>query len=101
MAFVFGGIPAARSGPWPTDTWQTARREWERVSTDGPPGRGRAALVYDSRRRQIVLFGGVSAPPGPNQPQTFLDDTWIWEGRVGEAGGGRTARTVRARHGVR
>jgi hypothetical protein len=26
-----------------------------------------------------VLFGGVSAPPGPGQPQTFFGDTWILE----------------------
>jgi hypothetical protein len=40
----------------------------------------RAALVYDSRRQLVVLFGGVSAPPGPNQPQTFFNDTWTWDG---------------------
>ncbi len=47
-------------------------------------------MAYDSKRRQVVLFGGVSAPPGPNQPQTFFNDTWIWDGerwrRVAEGG---------------
>ena len=28
-----------------------------------------------------MLFGGVSAPPGPNQPQTFFSDTWLWDGK--------------------
>jgi hypothetical protein len=27
-----------------------------------------------------VLFGGASEPPGANQPQTFYNDTWIWNG---------------------
>ena len=67
---MYGGIPAARTGPWPTDTWELQGGIWKRVSTEGPPGRGRAALAYDSKRRHVVLFGGVSAPPGPNQPQT-------------------------------
>jgi hypothetical protein len=78
---MFGGIPADRSGPWPTDTWMLQDDRWTRVATDGPPGRGRTALAYDARRRLVVLFGGVSAAPAPNQPQAFLGDTWTWDGR--------------------
>jgi hypothetical protein len=77
---MYGGIPADRSGPWPIDTWALQSGTWKRLATEGPPGRGRSALAYDSKRRQVVLFGGVSAPPGPNQPQTFFNDTWIWNG---------------------
>jgi hypothetical protein len=44
------------------------------------PWRGRTALAYDSARKQVVLFGGVREPPAPRQPQTFLSDTWIWDG---------------------
>jgi hypothetical protein len=77
---LFGGIPSDRSAPWPTDTWTWRNATWARVATDGPPGRGRTALAYDTRRRQVVLFGGVSAPGGANQTQTFLGDTWTWEG---------------------
>ena len=87
---MFGGISAERSGPWPTDTWELRNGAWTRIATEGPPGRGRAALVYDSKRRQFVLFGGASAPPGPNQPQTFFNDTWILDGerwrKVAEGG---------------
>lgn len=77
---MFGGIPADRSGPWPTDTWRLQDDGWMRVATEGPPGRGRAALAYDRNRGQVILFGGVSAPAAPNQQQTFFDDTWIWDG---------------------
>ena len=76
---MFGGIPPGGAAPWPTDTWRLDGDTWTRVSADGPAGRARTALAYDSRRRQVVLFGGVSASPGPQQPQAFLDDTWIWE----------------------
>jgi hypothetical protein len=79
---MFGGIPADRSGAWPSDTWQLRSDGWSRVATAGPPGRGRTALAFDRTRAQVVLFGGVSAPPGPDQPQTFFDDTWIWERNV-------------------
>ena len=77
---LFGGIPADRSGPWPADTWTLQDDDWKRLASDGPPGRGRAALVYDRKRGRVVLFGGVSAPPGPKQPQIFFSDTWTWNG---------------------
>jgi hypothetical protein len=77
---MFGGIPAARSGPWPADTWEFRSGAWARVASDGPSGRARTALAYDRKRGQVVLFGGVSAQPAPDQPQTFLQDTWTWEG---------------------
>jgi hypothetical protein len=76
---LYGGIPATRSDPWPTDTWRLRDRAWQRVATDGPGGRGRTALAYDSRRRQVVLFGGVGAP-GADGSQAFLNDTWTWDG---------------------
>ena len=78
---LYGGIPADRSGPWPTDTWELQGDGWKRIATEGPPGRGRTALVYDSKRKRVVLFGGVSAQPEPNQPQTFFNDTWTWDGQ--------------------
>jgi hypothetical protein len=78
---MFAGIPSERSGSWPTDTWRLEGDAWTRVATEGPPGRGRAALAYDQKRGHVVLFGGVSAQPGPNQPQTFLNDTWTWDGQ--------------------
>jgi hypothetical protein len=78
---MFGGIPPDRLAPWPGDTWQLDAGKWRRAANDGPPGRGRTALAFDRRRGEVVLFGGVSAPAGPDQAQTFLDDTWTWDGR--------------------
>ena len=37
-------------------------------------------MVYDSHRREVVLFGGAGPPRGDGQPQEFLGDTWIWNG---------------------
>lgn len=77
---MFGGIPPERSAPWPSDTWRLTGGKWTRAAAEGPPGRGRAALAFDRARGQVVLFGGVSAPSGSDQTQTFLGDTWIWDG---------------------
>jgi hypothetical protein len=76
---MFGGIPADRSAAWPSDTWELGPDGWTRTTTEGPPARGRTALVYDATRKHVVLFGGVSAPESPDQRQTFLNDTWIFE----------------------
>jgi hypothetical protein len=32
-------------------------------------------LAYDSRRRRVVLIGGLAA-----DPRRFLADTWTWDG---------------------
>lgn len=78
---MFGGIPGDRSAPWPADTWTLDDRGWTRVAIEGPTGRARSAMAYDGKRRRVVLFGGVSAPSGPQQSQVFLGDTWTWDGR--------------------
>jgi hypothetical protein len=89
---MFGGIPADRSAAWPSDTWQLGDDGWRRIATDGPAGRARAAMIYDSRRRQVVMFGGVGASPARGQPQPFFNDTWILDGsrwRQAASGGPR------------
>ncbi len=95
---MFGGIPADRSAPWPPDTWQLKGDGWTRVATDGPAGRGRTALAFDRARGHVVLFGGVSGPSGPDQAQTFFDDTWIWDGKAWKkaASGGPRGRYAHA-----
>ena len=76
---MFGGMLGDRSAAWPSDTWELTANGWARIATEGPVGRGRTALAYDSKRNQVVLFGGVGAPAGPNGPQPFFSDTWVWE----------------------
>jgi hypothetical protein len=37
-------------------------------------------MIYDSRRRETVLFGGIAPPTDDGQPQKYLGDTWVWNG---------------------
>lgn len=47
---------------------------WTQVATTGPSPRFRHAMVCDSQRARIVMFGGT--PDGI----TYLGDTWEWNG---------------------
>jgi hypothetical protein len=76
---MFGGIAADRSTPWPSDTWELRADGWSRIATEGPAGRGRTAMAYDGRRRNVVLFGGVGGSPSRDEPQPWYGDTWVWE----------------------
>jgi hypothetical protein len=80
----YGGATREDTGhlTWPTDTWEWNGTEWTRVATDGPPGRAAANMVYDSKRREVVLFGGQGAAPADGQPQPVFGDTWIWNGKI-------------------
>ena len=54
---------------WNGATW-TAR-----MTATRPPGRQSHAIVYDSARRRMVLFGGLQHPP-KDDSDGMLDDTW-------------------------
>ncbi|HEX6492776.1 MAG TPA: hypothetical protein VF112_04655, partial [Candidatus Dormibacteraeota bacterium] len=52
--------------------------DWHDSGPDGPGARFGAAIAYDSRHRQSVLFGGCCIVGGG--PESVYDDTWTWDG---------------------
>jgi hypothetical protein len=48
---------------------------WKKVANEGPPGRNRHAMAYDSARERVVMFGGLDESTGAR-----LGDTWEWDG---------------------
>jgi hypothetical protein len=58
------------------ETWEWDGTSWSLRSKLGP-GRGGAAMVYDSSREVCVLFGGVAPDGGGLQ-----NDMWEWDGEV-------------------
>jgi hypothetical protein len=68
------------------DTWEHDGRAWRKGPAVGPPKRNSLGLVFDSRRRRVVLFGGYG--------ETTLGDTWEYDGRAWQqvASGGPSAR---------
>lgn len=57
------------------DTWIFDGVSWRQLTPATSPGpRGRAAAAYDPARREVVLFGGITATGA------MLNDTWTWNG---------------------
>ncbi|MEQ1866739.1 MAG: kelch repeat-containing protein, partial [Micropepsaceae bacterium] len=57
------------------DTWVWNGTNWiARTPMTSPPARREHAMAYDSRRGEVVLFGGVGTNGVP------LNDTWVWDG---------------------
>jgi hypothetical protein len=54
------------------DTWEWDGIQWIRVAADGPSPRNNAAMTYDDRLHEVILFGG----PGPSS------ETWAWNGQI-------------------
>ncbi len=80
---MFGGgeLPLGTPPPWvwPRETWEWNGLQWSRLDLPGPSPRGRGAMIYDARRNEVILFGGVSAPDSAGA-QHYLNDTWRWNG---------------------
>jgi hypothetical protein len=70
---AFGGSPGR--GEVNTETWEWDRHTWKKIDGPGPEGRGAFAMVYDSRRRKTVLFGGVGTTP-----EILFSNTWEFDG---------------------
>jgi hypothetical protein len=71
---LFGGFNND-SNAFLGDTWEWDGRKWFKKTpvVTGPSARLWHAMVYDSARRRVVLFGGSDA-------NGYLGDTWEWDG---------------------
>jgi cysteine-rich repeat protein len=55
-------------------TWLWTPSAWSSAATAAPPSRFGQSMIYDSRRKVVVMFGGLDANDVP------MDDTWEWDG---------------------
>lgn len=63
----------------PSRAWQQDKNGyWQQKFTDTPASRLQHAMVYDSRRGRVVMFGGRGA--GPQNGDFIFNDTWEWDG---------------------
>lgn len=83
MVVMFGGAGMSPNTGMATPTqdtweWSTASGKWSnRTAGTAPDARSGAAMIYDSKRGKVVLFGGRSGS-GYN-----YEDTWEWDPGTG------------------
>jgi hypothetical protein len=70
LAFGGNGIPGQPGIAG--DTWTFNGSVWTQIATSGPPAREAAAMAYDPKLKEVVLFGGNSLL------DQNLGDTWAW-----------------------
>ncbi len=78
---LFGGMhPLFGGGRYLSDTWTWDGRGWTELHPKvSPPPRAYHSMAYDSRRRKVVLFGGLVQEGCTGSP-AYLQDTWEWDG---------------------
>ncbi len=70
---VFGG--SVERGKVNADTWEWDGLSWKKFEGNGPAGRQAFVMVYDSKRKRTVLYGGMD---GNGKP--FDDGVWEFDG---------------------
>jgi hypothetical protein len=61
------------------DTWEWDGEDWTQTADTGPSARHGVVIVYDSKRRRSVLFGGEQLL-GKGGVGSLFGDTWVWDG---------------------
>jgi hypothetical protein len=71
---LFGGYDSI--GADLNDTWTFDGTTWNKVKTAvAPPVRAAVTMAFDKRSNKLVMFGGFDSVT-----QTYLQDTWVWDG---------------------
>jgi hypothetical protein len=62
------------------ETWLWVRDQWvQEFPTNHPAPRSSHAMVYDSKRGRVLVFGGRAEAAEVRGKFTLLNDTWAWQ----------------------
>jgi hypothetical protein len=68
-------VPVLFGGP-DAGVWEWDGSRWRHIPATGPSTRQTYALLYDAKRRRVILMGGQGTTRGP-----YFADMWAWDGR--------------------
>jgi hypothetical protein len=71
LAFGGAGIPGQPGIAG--DTWTFNGTVWTQIATSGPQAREAAAMAYDPKLKEVVLWGGDNGVS-----PAYFGDTWAW-----------------------
>jgi hypothetical protein len=71
---AFGG--SAKRGATNNITWEWDGESWKKFGGEGPEGRQAFAMVYASKQRKTMVFGG-----GDGAGKIFGDELWSFDGK--------------------
>ena len=76
VVLVNGGPEEGKLSTDPLELWSWDGEKWSLLSADpdGPRWRNFASVTYDTKRKVLVLYGGLQS-----EDQNF-EDTWEWDG---------------------
>jgi hypothetical protein len=74
---LFGGQSGGNPGAYLNDTWEFDGNAWLLITPASilPAARTRTAMVYETSRGRVLLFGGTN-----NYGWAGFSDTWAWNG---------------------
>jgi hypothetical protein len=95
---LVAGQPNASKVPL-GDIWSYDGNTWTELKPKTPlPARKNFGLAYDTARKRLVVFGGIHG--GLYAPQTYLNDTWEFDGTDWTEIKPATSPPVRAGHAM-
>ena len=73
---LFGGRMAGEK--WIAgDTWEFDGNKWKQINKNGPTPRSGAVMAFDSRLKQVILYGGN---PVITTEKDYNGPMWSWDG---------------------
>jgi hypothetical protein len=77
--YLFGGVTYGDTVRYSGETWSWNGKHWTQVQNMGPEARGGHAMIADTKRRQLTLFGGGRELD--DDKILYLGDTWEFSPR--------------------
>jgi len=79
---LFGGVTDFSKAAF-NETWEWNGNKWEKIKTaNSAAGLCDFAMVYDNKRKRVVLFSGQPIKADQDASRKDSGETWEWDGKI-------------------